>query len=318
MEKKSIVTIGIDYTPTAVRAARTTCKKSGGSTVFLLEKLEELKGDFTKETNLIGALKDMKQQMNKGGEARFVTCVSGKQVFAAELPFRRVPLEEMKNALKFEIRKNIPFEVRTSTIDYQIKEPVDKNSSELQVIVTAVANSLLTKHLKNLEKAGIKPDIVDVLPFTVANALFTGKKDIEPDVAGIIMYLGPEVCTFVVDGEECTFFHRNIYFPANMLFGSGNEKTVTESEKARRLEVFIGELVRSISFYKQSYHVSAFSGVFLMGEYAGFPELNNIISQKTGIATKPVGLSQHYSQDTNDEAWRFDLAVSLAMRSDTV
>lgn len=116
MAKKTTTTVGIEFNQHAVRGAKATCQKAGEETTFLLEQVEELRDDFSKEPALVKALRDMKQHLAKGGKAKITTCVAGKQIYVAQMPFRRLPAEEMKEALRFEVRKNLPFDVATSWV----------------------------------------------------------------------------------------------------------------------------------------------------------------------------------------------------------
>ena len=126
MAKKTSAIIGIEYDHLGIRAARLGCKKVGPDTAFLLEGLEEKRGEFVKEDELVKALRELRESFYDSG-CTVSTCVSGKQVFAAEVPFRSLPDAEMRTALKFELRKNVPFELGGSTLEYQVMGKVEKD-----------------------------------------------------------------------------------------------------------------------------------------------------------------------------------------------
>lgn len=316
MRKKSSTTIGLEYSPYYVRAARTTSYKTGMELELSLEDMEEITGDFSNDKNLVQALKNIRQKISISHHEDFVTCVFGKQVYAAQLPYRDLPEKEMKDALRFEIKKNLPFDINTTNIEYQV---VGKDPKKRHIVVTAVAKALLNKHLVTLRSAGIKPQIVDVLPIAAANAYWISKKQTQKGVPGAVIHISPGICTFVADGSACPFFHRNIYFSAQELFKYEKGKTLNEVEKMRRLDTLAGEIVRSLSFYKQTYRVSGFAGLFLMGEYAQLPDLVRIVEEKTGMHVTPIDLANEYGvKKENTETGKFDLAIALSERTDVI
>ncbi len=313
------IIVGLEYTPFSLRAARTEYKKTGGDTAILLEDIEELTGDFTKESELVKALKEIKIYMSKAGTPRFNTCISGKQVYAAELEFQKLPPSEMKDALRFEIKKLLPFDISTSTIDYHSSQSlVDKENPKRQIAVTAVSNALLKRHLQILKKADIKPDIVDVLPFAVSNVLWAAKGDIEEGTAGIVLYLEPKVCTLVVDGVGCRFFNRSIYFNAKEVLKNNDDIKKDGAETTRKIEAFVAEVVRTISFYRQTYSVSSFENIYVVGEYAEHKELKEILSRKTGLNTEEINLAKMSGAGDGKNTSKFDIAIALSMRTDFV
>ena len=77
--------IGIEYDHLAIRAARLSTDGRGG---FTIDKLEEIRGDYAEEENLLIGFRQMRSALNLGGRDHLVACLGGKQVFATELEFR--------------------------------------------------------------------------------------------------------------------------------------------------------------------------------------------------------------------------------------
>ena len=102
MPKKN-VSIGIELDSESLRAARVTSTDAGMQGDFYISSLEELQGDFTKDEEIISGLKTIKKKFSIIHTDNVITCVAGKQVYAAQTFFRKLPDNEMKNALKFEI-----------------------------------------------------------------------------------------------------------------------------------------------------------------------------------------------------------------------
>jgi Tfp pilus assembly PilM family ATPase len=318
MAKKGSVTVGIEYTGNALRAAKSTYRGVGKDAAFFLEQLEEINDDFSNENKLAESLKEIKSKICKDKNTRIVTCVSGKQVYVSLIPFKPLPEEEMVEALRFEVRKNISFDVSTATIAYQLEDEADGKTA-VPVLVTVAANQILNKHLQIFSRVHIKPDIVDVLPLALANAFWVGREELDPGIAAAIVHIAPGVCTLIVDGGDCQFFNRNIYFQSDGIFGSKEEEVVDSAERLRRLDTLAEEILRSLSFYKQTYQVAGFSGTFLLGEHAAIPELKGLIEQKIRIPVAPLDLAKRCgSSEKGDESGKFDLAIALSLRRDFV
>jgi Tfp pilus assembly PilM family ATPase len=315
MSTKPLSSIGLDFDSTAIRGARIELAPGGSETMYVLKQLEQVRGSFTKDEALISGLKQIRDKLQISAADRLVTCVSGKQVYAAQMPFKKLPAAEMKNALRIEIRKSLPFESSGSIIEYQ---PIDGNDKADvgEYFVTAVANILLDRHLQILGKAGLKPSSVDVLPAAVANTLYAGVTDLEQGNAYVMIHVGPSVCTLVIDGRGAQFFHRTIYFVAEEMFGEAQPATpLPQREWDRRMTALGDEVVRSISFYEKSYRGSKIGGVYLLGDYAKNEHLKTTIQSRTGLYVNHTGIASQLGN--KDEAIQgiYEIALALALRN---
>ncbi len=313
MEKRTLSTIGLEYDSLGVRAAKVTSSISGKDITYILENLQETKGQFEKDAELVEGLKKIKDKVGIGVRDKVVTCVAGKQVHAAQIEFRNLPDTELRNALKFEIRKDVPFDTASSTLDYQILSGSDKKDDGIDVLVTVVANSLLTKHLAVLQKATVRPWIVDVLPLAVINAFWAGEYDPVNLSPHVVLHFSPDVATLVIDGNAVPLYTRSIYFAAEDLYGSSG-KGLSEQERNRKITLFGNELRRSLSFYEKTYGVANFGALYLLGDYIYSPELHGGIAEKVGLELAGSTLLEKLGVKTNAPLGKFDIAIALAMR----
>ena len=218
-------------------------------------------------------------------------------------------------ARNFEIRKNLTFEVGASTLDYQVLDEAADKEDETTVLVVAVANLLLDKHLRILQKAGIKPSIVDVLPLAISNVFWRENIEKEYGTAFAMVHLSPTVCTVVFDGSDTKFYTRSIYFSAEEVFGESKEG-MAEAERERRLKAFGDEIKRSLSFYEKTYRLPKFSSCYLMGEYVGSEKLTNFLKDEVDLETKFSEFAHAYNENIGAPKGKYDIAVSLGMRTE--
>jgi Tfp pilus assembly PilM family ATPase len=313
MEKKTLSIVGIEYDTLGIRAAKLASSVSGKQITYVLENLQELKGSYEKDAELIAGLKKIKDKVGIGVRDRVVSCVAGKQVYAAQMPFRRLPAVELKNALKFEIRKDVPFDTASATLDFQVMGRSGKDKDMLDLVVTVVANNVLNKHLAILQKAAIRPWLVDVLPIAVINAFWASEYDTSGVAPNVVLHFAPDVCTLVVDGQSVPLYARSIYFAAEELFGA-KAKGGNEQERKRKITMLGNELRRSLSFYEKTNGVSNFGSLYLIGDYIYSPELHDGIAEKVSLQLAGSTLLEKLNVNTNAPLGKFDVAMALAMR----
>lgn len=314
MAKKSITTVGIEFDNLGIRAAKVTSVRKKKKIIYLLEGLEEVAGDFSKDDILAQGLKEMCGKIGLKAKDRVVASLSGKQVYVTHVKFKPLPVMEMKNALRFEIRKNLPFEAAGAALDYQILEGrTPEEKARPTVMVTAVASQLLERLIQVLGKADIRPWIVDVLPMVIANAFWVARDTPPPMAAHVMVHFSPDVCNLVIDGVSAPFFSRSVYFAAEEIYGKA-AKPVPEQDRAKRLEGLAEELRRSLSYYEKTFGVSNFGWVYLVGNYVQNPDLRALIREKLGLPVDETPLLERIGSEVESVPGRFDLAVTLALR----
>ncbi|MBN1576477.1 MAG: pilus assembly protein PilM [Chitinispirillaceae bacterium] len=313
---KGAASVGIEIDSQSIRGAKIRPGKIGKAGGPLIAGLEELSGPFVKDAEIIDGLRTLRQKMSMSFADTLVTCVGGKQTYAAQLFFRKLPDEEMKTALKFEIRKNLSFDTAGSTVEYQILSAPAKKTDSVPVIVTSVANVLLQRHLRLFEKAGLPPFVIDVFPLTVANAFRAGRSGAESAERGaVILHIGPDFSTVVIEGNGTVipFYNRTIYFSAAEIFDAGGKEPPAPREIERRINAFTGEISRSLAYYQNTYHTVTDTSITVLGGYA-LPKLLEKIVHDTGLAINRLDLVNEFDARQTAPAGKFDIAVALGMR----
>lgn len=310
-------TIGLEFDNTAIRAAKCLAGASRKSAFKAADRLIEIRGDYSKEETLIEGIKQVREKLEVTGNDRFVTCISGKQLHVAQIPFRKLPPAETLNALKFELRKNVPFDLAGATIDYQEVERAEgeREDGKVNLLVSAVANTLMNRHLAMLGNADIKPWIVDIFPLAVANSFWTRcQVDSDFGVAHVVIHVGPQVCTLVVDGVRTPFYTRSIYFTADEVLGEKKADTL-ERERERRLAYLAEEMQRSLSFYEKSAGDVSFDAIHLIGDYADNAEIRASLDHALGLIFAENDLMKYLDINGEPPTGKFDIAIALALRN---
>jgi hypothetical protein len=283
---------------------------------YRVDGLREVRGRFAKEEDLVQVLKELKSALGIAGSDRVVSCIGGKQVYVAQMLFKRLPPAEMNTALRIEMRKSLPFDASSAVIDYQENDGSGSQQDEghVNLIVTAVAGNSLTRHLRALERAGLKPWIVDVLPLAVANAFWTMHGDPTDVQAHVLVHIQSDMCTLVIDGNMVPYYTRTIYFSAEDLYGQ-SDKPIAERERTSRLGALGDELHRSLVFYEKTYQTSSFSTVHPYGNYLDSMELMEAVNHKIGLRVAPSPILDRLRVKMEGiPVGKFDVALGLAIR----
>ena len=303
------ISIGIEHDHQGIRTARLIMDGRG---TFTIDQLEEIKGDFSEDSGLLSGFKQLKNSLNPGVRDAIVACISGKQAFASQLEFRRLLHEEMEQALRLELRKTVPFEVATSTLDYQFLTEGETSGSLIQVLVALAPTIMLNRETRILDAAGLKPTAVDVLSIVVANAIWSwrgGEPSLHPLVA---LHVGPQVSTIVIDGIDSPFFSRNVYFSAEDTLG----KNTAPAERDKRIKELADEVARSLAFYEKSAFGSGFQELLLLGEFLDAPALEEQLRRHAGLPVQKMSLATRFGYKGVTEPGHFDLAIALALRGE--
>lgn len=267
-------------------------------------------GNFAEDGDLIEGIRQVKDRLQIGAKDRIGTCIAGKQVSATQIAFRNLPHEEMEPALRLEMRKAVPFEIGGSTLDFQILSETGAQSETSQVLVAVAGAGLLNRQLRLLEKSGLAPSVVDVLPIAIANSLWDMVGAPKNDVAHVALHIGPQISTIVVEGARSPHFNRYIYFAAEDFVGKD-----TSSDLEKRVQALADEVSRSLVFYEKSAFTPGFQPIHLLGDYLDTHGLSERLRRQTGLDVRMMDLPRKLGLAHEFPAGRFDLAVSLALRA---
>jgi type IV pilus assembly protein PilM len=123
--------------------------------------------------------------------------VSGRGVNLIPLTLPSMPRIEMLEAIRWEVKNQLPFPIETARIDFHIlDEFVEEGVKKLDLMVVACPNHLIDQTLSIVEGAGLQTSHLDIAPFALWDAFALDDK------AGI-----EEVVALIDLGAEKTGIH---------------------------------------------------------------------------------------------------------------
>jgi type IV pilus assembly protein PilM len=104
---------------------------------------------------------------------RVVTSVSGRSVIVRYLTMFKMSPDDLRNAIRYEADKYIPFDVDEVVLDcqpFEVEGIGNLGSNEMRVLLVACKRAIVDEQLRLLGAAGLQPELVDVDVFALGNA----------------------------------------------------------------------------------------------------------------------------------------------------
>lgn len=146
---------------------------------------------------------------------RVVTSVSGKSVIVRYLTMFRMSPEDLRNAIRYEADKYIPFDVDEVILDcqpFEVDGLGNLASNEMRVLLVACKRAVIDEQLRMLASAGLHPELVDVDVFAIGNAfeLAVGAADGADRVSALVDVGASKTCVNLVRANT-SLFTREIH-----------------------------------------------------------------------------------------------------------
>jgi type IV pilus assembly protein PilM len=194
---------------------------------------------------------------------------------------------ELKQALKFEAQKHIPFPINEVKLDsYILRDAFVDN--KMLVLVAAVKRDFISQRLKIIQEAGFKINIVDLDSIALINAFnFNYPKDENTDTknkAVALLNIGASMSNLSILENGLPVLSRDIYIAGNNLTqkiqdllgldykAAEGAKFHIEKDKSEKLntatESVLSDLAKElrVSFdYYESQSTSSVTRIFLSG-----------------------------------------------------
>lgn len=109
-----------------------------------------------------------------GIKNRNVACgIAGQDVIVRPVSFPHMPYDELREAIKWEADKYLPFPTEDAMIDVVMPDPttlLNDNTSDVEVMLVAALKSKVESYANSLELAGLSPISIDIQPFCMMRA----------------------------------------------------------------------------------------------------------------------------------------------------
>ena len=274
-----------------------------------------------------------------------VASVSGNAVIIKRINLPMMTTDELEESIQWEAEQYIPFDINDVNIDVQILEGASDDPGQMEVLLVAARKEMVNEYQSIIQQAGLKPAIVDVDAFAVAN-MFEHNYDIELESVALINIgaasvnihvLRDGVSAFTRDvGMGGRLFTEEIQRTLNISYeeaeamkvgGDPEDHSAVVPEEIERVLSTIGEnlateVQRSLDFYLSTSAEGGIARIYLSGGAARTPGLARAISSHTNLPTEIVDPFRNIQLDERsfnpgflaDVAPQAAVVVGLAMR----
>jgi type IV pilus assembly protein PilM len=330
IDKMKEIQIGIDIGSYSVKAAAILHSKKGPNLVqFSIKNVNN---------DIVSAITAAHSELGIA-KSKVVSSVSGPSAMVRYIDMPCMTDDELQSALKFEAEKIIPYNIDEIELDAQIIEPLDGN--RMRVMIAACKKDLLKKRIDMLSSAGLKPIIMDIDNFALANSFMSSDIDTE-SACGLINIGYSKTDVHIVKACK-SYFSREIDIGLNQALKLVSDNMSISNEEALKaledrlgglqdgndavseilLDVFsrlYDEIRLSFDFYENRYANSVFK-VYISGGIAVYEPAIAMLKQISGRdVEKWSPFNKIYlpdellSKDIHKLAPQLAISVGLALR----
>ncbi|OQB16562.1 MAG: Competence protein A [Candidatus Omnitrophica bacterium ADurb.Bin205] len=229
--------------------------------------------------------------------------VSGQQSVIRYVNFPRMSDSELKQALKFEAQKHIPFSVSEVNLDgYILKDNLPDN--KMLVLVAAVKKELVNQRLKLVEGVGYRVDVVDIDSIALVNLFNFNNPFVasEEKKAVALLNIGASTANLNILDEGIPRLSRDMHIAGNAFTQKIADILSIEFAEAEKLKInpdpdklnkikagaesalanLAGEIRTSFDYY-ESQGTSTVGKIFLSGGSAKFTGLKDMLEHFLNI-----------------------------------
>ncbi|MDP8261074.1 MAG: type IV pilus assembly protein PilM [Candidatus Kappaea frigidicola] len=199
MTKENIV--GLDIGTSTIKVVQLLKTKEQFSLVKA--SIEELKFN-AEEKDKLSALKQLFKRA-KISEKEVNISIEGPSVIIRNIQLPKMSEADLKNAIKYEAEKYIPYNVNEVIVDCQIISEAENN---MGVLLVAAKKDSINDKIQLVQKAGLCPWVVDIDSFALINAFNLNNDESEKTIA--LLNIGSEATSVNIIRGDLLNFTRNI------------------------------------------------------------------------------------------------------------
>ena len=189
----------------------------------------------TRMQELTLVLREMIQDLGLA-RAPVVLSVPGQSVFTRFVRLPMVSRDKVPQIVRYEAQQNVPFPINEVVWDYQL---IGSGEGEMDVMLAAVKADIIERLTDAVVAAGLDPDLVDVAPMALYNAVRFNYGELPP--CTLLIDIGAR-STDLVFIEEGRAFNRSIPVGGNTITQQVMREfslSFEDAEKLKRAHAFV-------------------------------------------------------------------------------
>jgi type IV pilus assembly protein PilM len=277
----------------------------------------------------------------KIGRGNIITQMPGRDLTIRSLSLPKMPLEELREAVRWEAKRHISYALDSALVEYLVLGESKNGAVEkYDILMVAAEKSRIREHLAPFDEARLRVSAVDASALALRNALRlrkekseaalivdigAGKTEINIFRDGNLRFSrcletgGADITRLIADDMAIDIQAAEELKQKTEVLAPAEEDRVV-SVIAPRLDALLMEVRRSIEYYKTTFREKGVDRALLTGGTALMKGLPDYVSQALGLPVEvfdPFGalvLSDAIREEFGPVATRFSAAVGLALR----
>jgi type IV pilus assembly protein PilM len=273
------------------------------------------------------------------------TSVSGHSVIVKKISMPFMSEEELEQQIRWEAEQYIPFDINEVNVDYQILQEGGVEG-QMEVLLVAAKKDLMDDYANVVSDAGLGLSILDVDAFALSNA-YEFNYNPDPDSTVALVDVGASVVTISIMNGGIPVFTRDLSAGGNH-YTEEIQKTLNitfeEAETLKRggrgemskdvvpqeiedairavSETLVGEIQRSLDFYRATHASRTLEKVLLSGGCASVPGFDKLFQERIELPVEILDLLRQVDmppdldrpEDFRELAPAFAVAMGLGLR----
>lgn len=261
---------GLDIDGRVIKLVQLKTAPSGTQAVKCVSKEVDFNDDLPEEERediLVNALKEIFHE-NKIKAKFLITALPRDLAVVRYITLPSGDEAEIRQMIKFEAERHIPFPIDKVEIDFQI---INKGPEESEIFLVAAKKELIDRRISLLEKAGVIPSVIDLSSFAVFNS-FINSDDKAAMGAVALIDVGQRAVeiNIVRDGLLC--------FTRSALFGENKN-----SQNSLWKKTLLDEIKRSFDAFKVEPRGSDIDRIVLSGEISSDGKSSNGLKKSDNL-----------------------------------
>lgn len=233
---------------------------------------------------------------------KVATAVSGRSVIVRFLSMVDVPESNLKQAIRYEADKYVPFDLDEVVLDCARLGAAGGAAKDMRVLLVASKRDVIETRVSLIKRVGLEPSMIDVDPFAIGNAfelVARANHDaaLGSRVAALVDIGATKTTVTVVKGHEPRFT-REVYLGGedfteavakrmNLEKGEAEALKRTPGEKeadvngalAHSMDELANEVMLSLDYYEDRQDGEKVEEVYLSGGGARTPHLEETLER---------------------------------------
>jgi type IV pilus assembly protein PilM len=207
--------------------------------------------------------------------------VSGESVIVRYINLPKMSSEEVRQSLTYEAQQYIPFKIEEVIFDYHILEPESEGGERMKILLVAAKKKAIMEFIQLIQKAGLKPRLIDVNAFSLINCFQINGPKIKANDVFAIVNLEFNLVNINIFQGKVPFFTRDISAPENIFsFPQEIDREIDQFESMSSHLVNLSREIRLSIDYFESEFEKRVELIYLSGEGAKDKQVTNFFASQ--------------------------------------